>query len=70
VTDKGLLHLRGLVKLQLLDLGYTRITDNGLEHLKVLTNLRELSLQGTKVTAEGIKKLRQVLPKCRIYHPQ
>ena len=33
VTDAGLEHLKGLTKLERLDLGDTRITDAGLEHL-------------------------------------
>jgi len=38
VTDEGLEHLRELVQLQTLDLGFTRITSAGLEHIKACLN--------------------------------
>ena len=34
MTDAGLEHLKGLTKLQWLDLAGTEVTDAGLEHLK------------------------------------
>ena len=67
VTDAGLMHLKGLTKLELLYLNRTQITDAGLEHLKGLTNLEDLWLNGTQVTDEGVKKLQQALPNCGIH---
>ena len=37
ITDAGLEHLRGLTKLQRLNLSFTEVTDAGLDHLKGLT---------------------------------
>ena len=44
MTDAGLVHLKGLTKLQTLDLGSTKVTDAGLVHLKGLTQLQSLEL--------------------------
>ncbi len=68
VTGAGLKHIKGLTKLQRLELGDTDVTDTGLEHLTGLTNLQKLTLFGTKVTDEGVKKLQQALPNCEIQH--
>ena len=68
VTDAGLVHLKGLTKLQTLNLSDTNVTDAGLVHLKGLTILQTLVLIDTKVTDAGVKKLQAALPKCRIYH--
>jgi hypothetical protein len=54
------------MKLQSLDLSYTRITDAGLEHLRGLTNLALLNLRDTQVTDGGVKKLEEALPNCKI----
>lgn len=66
ITDAGLVHLKGLTKLQSLELDDTKITDSGLLHLKGLTNLRVLKLKGTRVTRAGYEKLLKALPKCDI----
>ena len=50
ITDAGLVHLKGMTKLESLDFRYTQITDAGLVHLKGMTNLQTLSLRDTKVT--------------------
>ena len=45
ITDTGLVHLKGLINLQRLDLyGCENITDSGLEHLKGLMDLKTLNL--------------------------
>ena len=44
-TDAGLVHLKGLAKLNGLDLSHTPITDTGLVHLKGLTKLNNLPLE-------------------------
>jgi beta-lactamase regulating signal transducer with metallopeptidase domain len=57
VTDTGLEHLRGLTKLQTLNLTRTKVTDAGLEHLKGLTKLQSLNLWNTEVTDAGLEHL-------------
>ena len=57
VTDKELVHLKRLTKLQDLNLSSTKVTDAGLVHLKALTNLQDLNLSFTKVTDAGLVHL-------------
>ena len=66
VTDAGLVHLKGMMNLQMLHLYNTKVTDAGLVHLKGLTKLQFLTLDRTKVTDAGVKKLQAALPKCKI----
>ena len=81
ITDSGLVQLKGLPKLQTLDLDGTKITAAGLAHLKGLTSLQKLNLGGTrlrllkiigdkrfgsKVTDAGIADLKKALPNCKI----
>jgi hypothetical protein len=56
--DAGLVHLRGLSKLEALYLPYTQVTDSELRHLAGLSNLKNLSLTGTKVTDAGLVHLK------------
>ena len=66
-TDEQLAEkLKGLTKLERLDLSYTKITDAGLVHLKGLSNLKELYLWKTKITDAGVKSLKEALPDCKI----
>ena len=58
ITDAGLVHLKGLTKLEYLNLSYTNITDAGLAHLKGLTKLETLSLSRTKITDAGLVHLK------------
>ena len=58
VTDAGLVHLKGLTKLEFLSLSNTPVTDAGLKHLKELTKLQYLSLSNTKVTDAGLAHLK------------
>jgi hypothetical protein len=67
VTDGGMLYLTGLKKLWLLGLSNTQVTDTGIELLKDLPRLEELGLAATPVTDAGVAKLRQALPRLRIY---
>ena len=62
------MHLKGLTKLRILELYYTKITDAGLVHLEGMTKLQfqYLNLNYTKVTAAGVTKLKALLPKCMI----
>ena len=66
MTDEGLVHLKGLVSLRVLNFQQTRVTDAGLENLAGLTNLTQLYLNGTTVTDKGVAKLKAALPKCNI----
>lgn len=54
VTDSGMAHLAGLVRLEELDLTQTTITDKGLAYLDGLANVRKLSLWGTQVGDAGL----------------
>jgi hypothetical protein len=67
ITDAGLVHLRGMARLNSLSLQDNRgVTDAGLAHLESLKFLGTLNLRGTRVTATGITKLQAVLPNCEI----
>ena len=54
IGDGGLASLRGLTKLQKLNLGMTAISDGGLVQLKPFVDLTELSLDNTKITGAGL----------------
>ena len=58
--------LKGLPKLQTLDISGTPVDDSDLEYISPLKDLRQLALHGTKVTAEGVAKLQKALPNCKI----
>ena len=60
VTDVGLEHLKGLTRLQRLDLNGTKVTDAGLEHLSGLIQLEAINLEGTKITDTGLEHLKQL----------
>jgi internalin A len=57
VTDAGLAHLRGLVRLRRLQLGGTSIKGPGLIHLSGLEGLRSLELNKVPITDEDAKAL-------------
>jgi len=57
-TDATLKQLKGLTKLERLDIDSTEVTDAGLKHLSGLTNLESLSLSHTKVTSPGLENLK------------
>jgi hypothetical protein len=67
VTDGGLIHLKGLTNLRLLDLMGTKVSDAGMAHLKALTHLTDLNLMDTKVTDVGVAEIQKALPKCDIF---
>ena len=58
ITDAGLVHLKGLTKLERLRLEGTKVTDAGLVHLKGMTKLWNLHLEGTQVTDYGLTHLK------------
>jgi Leucine-rich repeat (LRR) protein len=64
ITDAGLVHLKGLVNLTLLDLQTTEVTSDGLKHLEGLKNLKDLWLSGSAVT--DTSEFQKALPKCKI----
>lgn len=66
ITDSGLVHLKELTSLQVLNLEGTPITDAGLVHLQGLAKLEKLHLGKTKVTDAGIAELQKALPNCEI----
>jgi len=53
ISDSALRHIRGLSKLQELDLSMTSLTDDGLMHLTKLTSLRSVMLDGTRASDEA-----------------
>jgi hypothetical protein len=61
VTDAGLKHLAGNIRLASLEVAGTRVGDGGLEHLTHLRNLRRLDLSATKVSDAGLKHLRGIV---------
>ena len=58
VTDAGLENLKGLKKLQGLDLAMCQITDAGLGNLKSLNELEWLNLDNTRITDSGLGNLK------------
>ena len=58
VGDAGLVHLKGLTRLQSLNLNDTKVSDAGLVNLKGLTRLRSLTLNNTKVSDAGLVHLK------------
>jgi hypothetical protein len=69
ITDAGLVHLKDLKSLEMLDLRKNgAVTDAGLVHLEGLTKLEKLWLIGTSVTPAGVAKLQKKLPKTKIAH--
>ena len=68
ITDAGLVYLKRLTSLKVLDLGGAGITDANLQQLKQLVNLKELYLDDNQVTAAGVAELQKALPDCEISH--
>ena len=68
VTDAGMAHIQCLTRLKWLHLTDTQVTDAGVLQLQGLTSLRFIDLRETQVTVAGAAKLREVLPKCHVFH--
>jgi len=58
IGDETLDHLKGLTKLEWLNLCNTQVTDDGLWHLRGLTKLNTLSLSSRQITDVGLEHLR------------
>ena len=59
VNDAGLAQLKGMTKLERLDLRETEVTDAGLAHLKGLNGMQMLDLgYNTKITDAGLVHLK------------
>jgi len=56
VTDETLKHLRGMSRLQELDLNDTQVTDAGLKLIAQLPKLQRLRLRGTRITDAGFRE--------------
>jgi hypothetical protein len=59
VSDAGLVHIKGLTKLQGLNLSNTRVSDAGLAHIKGLP-LQELYLTNTQVSDAGLAHIKNL----------
>jgi hypothetical protein len=57
VTDKGLVHLKGLTKMTILDLDGCKVGDEGLKNLTEMKNLKWLILGDSNVSDDGLKYL-------------
>ncbi|KAI9007957.1 hypothetical protein CLU79DRAFT_777262 [Phycomyces nitens] len=57
VTDAGICYLKGLKKLEYLDISNCKLTDKGLQSLAGFPALRYLNLSKTKITYSGIRSL-------------
>jgi hypothetical protein len=55
ITDAGLSHLQGLLRLECVCLRYTDVTDAGLEHLTRVKGLQFVDLRDTKVTPAAVQ---------------
>jgi hypothetical protein len=64
ITDDGLVYVRKLVNLELLDLQKTQVTSRGLKNLEDLKNLKELWLSDSAVT--DTSEIQKTLPNCKI----
>ena len=60
VTDKDLVFLKGLEKLEEMVLNHTRVTDAGLVHLKGLSHLKRLNLGFADISDAGLVHLKEL----------
>jgi internalin A len=56
-SDRELVAIGHLDRLETLIIGGSSVSDDGLSHLNGLTNLQSLNLSGTRVTSTGLKHL-------------
>jgi Leucine-rich repeat (LRR) protein len=57
VTSAGLVHLKDLKTLEILNVCLTAVDDRGLEHLAGLTNMRRMVVCSSKITGTGFRHL-------------
>ncbi|MBX3449970.1 MAG: hypothetical protein KF777_10445 [Planctomycetaceae bacterium] len=62
LTDRTLVAMKGLPKLEFLDMGETRVSDQGLMQLTKMESLKELRVGDTNVSPAGLTKLCEALP--------
>jgi len=67
VTSGGLVHLRSLPDLRVLNLIDCAVDDEGLQHLHGLEELRMLYVGGTQVTEQGREEFKNVAPSLAIF---
>jgi Leucine-rich repeat (LRR) protein len=68
VTNAGLVHIKDLKSLLVLDMSDTKITDAGLVQLQELKGLTRLTVKKTLVTAKGLADFHAAVPGCKIEH--
>ena len=68
VTSDLLAEVKGLTKLEVLDLTQASVTDEMLPSLYELDHINEIGLSNTQCTLEGIKKLEAEVPNVAIRH--
>jgi len=62
ITDQSVGHLKGLSKLQNLNISHCQLTDRGVEHLKGLIQLQHLDLSGCVwITDKGVEHLKGLI---------
>lgn len=66
ITDAGMVNLKNLKNLEMLDLRNTGVTDVGLDRLRLLTKLRVIFVENTHVTKEGVIRIEAAMPHLRV----
>jgi hypothetical protein len=66
VDDAGLVQLKRMTQLGMLDLSGTSVSDAGLSNLKGMTRLQWLYISSTQTSAAGDQELKQAMPKLDI----
>lgn len=67
INDAALARLKGMKKLQNLDIIGMKITDEGLRSLEELSSLEVLYIDAPNVTATGLARLGKSLPKLQVF---
>jgi hypothetical protein len=65
----GLVYVRQMDQIEVLDLAITQVTDEGVRHLRTMRTLRRLNFEGSGPTEAGIAELKQALPDTKIAGP-
>jgi hypothetical protein len=67
ISDAGLVHVKSMTALEILDLGVCPVTDAGLHYIKDLPHLKVLNLAKTGVTRSAVEAIRLARPEVAIY---